>query len=194
MQRGPIVRHRICGGFDRLEAIASGWATHWARVFAAALTAFAAVLPPPANALECKPKSTGYFQQMAAFANITPSPADQVGIGQSLTGSIGDPARGRLVMIDKEKGNCLACHRVPALGEEPAHGDLGPNLNAVGGRYTEAQLRQIIVDPKVLFPNTVMPAYHIPPDFQRVPRSLAAMTVLAPSEVEDVIAYLKDLR
>lgn len=147
-----------------------------------------------ANALECKPKTAGYFQQMAALASKAPSPAELVGIVQSLTGSIGDPARGRVVMIDKEKGNCLACHRVPVLGEEPAHGDLGPNLNGVGGRFTEAQLRQIIVDPKVLFPNTLMPAFHISPDFQRVPQNLAANTVLAPGEVEDVIAFLKNLR
>jgi sulfur-oxidizing protein SoxX len=147
-----------------------------------------------AKALECKPKTAGYFQQMAALASKAPSPAELVGIVQSLTGSIGDPARGRVVMIDKEKGNCLACHRVPVLGEEPAHGDLGPNLNGVGGRFTEAQLRQIIVDPKVLFPNTLMPAFHISPDFQRVPQNLAANTVLAPGEVEDVIAFLKNLR
>jgi L-cysteine S-thiosulfotransferase len=147
-----------------------------------------------ADALECKPKTTGYFLQMAAIAAKTPTPAELVGIAQSLTGSIGDPARGRLVMIDQEKGNCLACHRVPALSEEPAHGDLGPSLNGVGGRYTEAQLRQIIVDPKVLFPNTIMPAFHTSPDFQRVPQNLAASTVLAPGEVEDVIAFLKNLR
>ena len=195
MQCGPIWRHRPRGGSDRLRAMVSRCGMRWPRVLTLALAALvAAAVPQSANALECKPKATGYFQQMAAFANISPSPAELVGIGRSLTGSIGDPARGRLVMIDKDKGNCLACHRVPALGEEPAHGDLGPNLNAVGGRYTEAQLRQIIVDPKVLFPNTVMPAFHIPPDFARMPRSLAAKTVLAPGEVEDVIAYLKNLR
>ena len=149
---------------------------------------------PGAEPLECKPKTTGYFQQMAAFAHTAPSPGDLVGISQPLTGSIGDPARGRLVVIEKDKGDCLACHRIPALSEEPSHGDLGPNLNGVGARFTEAQLRQIIVDPKVLFPNTVMPAFHIAPDFQRVPQALAGHTVLAAGEVEDVIAFLKDLR
>ena len=97
-------------------------------------------------------------------------------------------------MIDREKGNCLACHRVPALSEEPSHGDLGPNLTGVGGRFTEAQLRQIIVDPKTFFPNTVMPAFHIAADFQRVPPNLAGSTVLAAGEVEDVVAFLKELR
>lgn len=160
-----------------------------------ALAAMAvAASSPRAEPLECKPKTTGYFQQMAAFAHNAPSPADLVGIGQSLTGSIGDPARGRLVVVEQDKGNCLACHRIPALSEEPAHGDLGPNLNGVGARFTEAQLRQIIVDPKVLFPNTVMPAFHIAAEFQRVPQALEGHTVLAAGEVEDVIAYLKDLR
>jgi sulfur-oxidizing protein SoxX len=152
-----------------------------------------ALLPGRLSALECKPKTAGYFQNMAAFAKTAPSPADLVGIVQSLTGSIGDPARGRLVLVDRDKGNCLACHRIPALSEEPAHGDLGPNLNGVGGRFTEPQLRQIVADPKVLFPNTVMPAFHMVPDFQRVPKNLAG-TVLTPGEVEDVVAFLKDLR
>jgi hypothetical protein len=39
-----------------------------------------------------------------------------------------------------------------------------------------------------------MPAFHISPDFQRVPRNLAGSTVLAPGEVEDVVAFLKELR
>ncbi len=160
--------------------------------FVLVVLVFSAV-SPDAHALECKPKTAGYFHQMAAFAQA-PSPGELVGITQSLTGSIGDPARGRLVIVDKQKGNCLACHRVPALSEEPAHGDVGPNLNGVGGRFTEAQLRQIIVDPKVLYPDTVMPAFHTTPEFQRVPPSLTAQTLLAPGDVEDVIAFLKDLR
>jgi sulfur-oxidizing protein SoxX len=189
MQRGCIWRHGPRGGIDRPEAWS--WLTAAGHILAAMV--FTAI-SSGAHALECKPKTAGYFQQMAAFANKSLSPGDLVGITQSLTGAIGDPARGRLVMIDKEKGNCLACHRVPALGEEPTHGDLGPNLNGVSARFTEAQLRQIIVDPKVLFPNTIMPAFHISPEFQRVPRSLAANTVLPPGDVEDVIAFLKNLR
>jgi sulfur-oxidizing protein SoxX len=169
--------------------------TTWLNAAGFALAAIVfATISGKADALECKPKTAGYFLQMATFAKTAPSPADLAGIARSLTGSIGDPARGRIVLVDKDKGNCLACHRVPALSEEPAQGDLGPNLNGVGGRFTEAQLRQIMVDPKVLFPNTVMPAFHIVPDFQRIPRNLAGNTVLAPGEVEDVIAFLKDLR
>lgn len=164
----------------------------WECAVLAALLAIG--LSSGATALECHPKTAGYFQQMAAFANSGPSPSDLAGIIRPLAESIGDPARGRVVMIEKEKGNCLACHRVPALSEVPLHGDVGPNLTGVGGRFTEAQLRQIVVDPKTFFPNTVMPAFHISPDFQRVPRNLAGNTVLAPGEVEDVVAFLKELR
>ena len=48
------------------------------------------------------------------------------------------PAKGRTAMISPDKGNCLACHRVAALSGEPNHGDLGPTLNGVGLRYSEA--------------------------------------------------------
>lgn len=154
----------------------------------------AGLLPERAWAQQCQPKTAGYFQQMATLAQRAPSPIDLAGIIQPLNGVIGDPARGRLVMIDQYKGNCLACHRVPSLSEEPSHGDLGKNLSGVGGRYTEGQLRQIVVDPKLLFPNTVMPAFHVLPQFQRTPQRLAGQAVLSADEVEDVVAYLKTLR
>ncbi|WP_176427216.1 MULTISPECIES: sulfur oxidation c-type cytochrome SoxX [Rhodomicrobium] len=147
----------------------------------------------PAHAAQCKPKTSGYFLQAEPTLKSA-SPTDLVGIIASLTGSIGDPARGRALMADADKGDCLACHRVPVISEEPSHGNLGPSLNGVGGRYTEAQLRQLIVDPKPLFPKTVMPAFHAPPDFARVPASLAGKPILSAGEVEDVIAFLKNLK
>jgi sulfur-oxidizing protein SoxX len=147
----------------------------------------------PARAAQCTPKTAGYFLQ-AEPSLKTVSPSTMAGIIASLTGSIGDPVRGRLIMADRERGNCLACHRVAVMSEEPNQGNLGPNLNAVGGRYTEAQLRQLIVDPKMLYPNTVMPAFHAAPDFARVPEGLAGKPVLSAGEVEDVIAFLKNLK
>jgi L-cysteine S-thiosulfotransferase len=148
----------------------------------------------PAAAQQCKPKTTGYFTQMTAASARTLSPVAFAGIIHSLTGSIGDPGRGRVVMTDPDKGNCLSCHNIPALGDQPGHGDLGPSLNGVGGRYTEAQIRQIIVDPGVLFPDTVMPAYFKPLKFADVPDKLNGKTVLSAGEVEDIIAFLKNLR
>ena len=147
-----------------------------------------------ANAQQCTPKTTGYFTQMTAASLRSHSPVDLVGITGSLTGGIGDPARGRLVMANPDKGNCLACHNVPALSGQMAQGDLGPNLSGSGVRYTEAQLRQIVVDPSALFPDTVMPAYHKPLHYSGVPANLAGSTVLSAGEVEDIIAFLKTLR
>lgn len=148
---------------------------------------------PTASAQQCKPKTAGYFLEIEPGLNAR-SPGELAGIAASLTGSIGDPVRGGIVMADGNKGNCLACHRVPSLADAQAQGDLGTNLNGVGARYTEPQLRQLIVDPKVLFPTTVMPAYHKSPDFSRVPPSFAGQMVLSPGEVEDVIAFLKNLK
>lgn len=170
--------------------------THWQKRvggFVAALMLVAAT-GPQARAEQCKPRKTAGYYLLVEPSLRTSSPSDMAGIPASLTGSIGDPARGRRLIVDADKGNCLACHRVPAISEEPAHGDLGQNLNTVGARFTEAQLRQLIVDPKVLYPNTVMPAYHALPDFPRVPAGLTGRTVLTPGEVEDVIAFLKNLR
>lgn len=148
----------------------------------------------PAGAQQCVPKTAGYFTQMPVFSRAGPSPVQLAGIPQSLTGAIGSPARGRQLAADESKGNCLACHQVPALSELADHGDLGPNLAGVGARYTEAQLRQILVDPDVLFQDTLMPAYHTPPSFSRVPEALAGKTVLSVGEVEDIVAFLKNLK
>lgn len=159
------------------------------------LSALAAIcLPDGAQAQQCKPKSSGYFTQMTAAQAAQPSPTDLAGIPAPLSPSIGDPAQGRAVISSPAKGDCLACHAVPALGQNAPPGNLGPSLSAVATRYTEAQLRQLIVDPKVLFPSTVMPAYHTAPQFARVPESLKGKTILTAAEVEDVVAYLKTLR
>jgi sulfur-oxidizing protein SoxX len=97
-------------------------------------------------------------------------------------------------MVSASKGNCTACHRVAALSSEPSHGDLGPTLNGVGIRYTEAQLRQLVIDPKPFFQNTIMPAFHVTDGLDRVPATYAGQPVLTAAEVEDVVAFLKTLR
>jgi sulfur-oxidizing protein SoxX len=147
-----------------------------------------------AGAFECKPKTAGYFKELEALTAAGPSPAEIVGLARSLTGALGDPQRGRSVMISLEKGNCLACHRVAALSAEPSHGNLGPTLNGVGGRYSEAQLRLLVTNAKSLYPNTVMPSYHVTEGLDRVPPEFAGKPILTAAEVEDVIAFLRTLR
>ena len=168
------------------------WWTKLVFLLSAALTL--AVLGSSAEAQQCKPKTAGYFKQMAEFNKVDQTPVELAGIPKSLTGSIGAPERGRKLIAEEKKTLCLACHTIPSLGKPPYHGDLGPSLDGVGERYTTAQIRQVIVDAKVLFPETVMPAYHIPPTFDRVPKDLAGKTVLSASEVEDIVAFLRNLK
>ena len=61
-------------------------------------------------------------------------------VAQSLTGTPGDPANGKILM-NKGAGNCIACHQVSALSELPFHGEIGPMLDGAAGRWTEADLR-----------------------------------------------------
>jgi sulfur-oxidizing protein SoxX len=147
-----------------------------------------------AQALECKPKTAGYFKDVEAAAARMPLPLAGDGLARSLTGALGDPQKGRLAMINPEKGNCIACHRVAALSGEPSHGDLGPTLNGVGSRYSEAQLRQLVIDPKTVYQNTIMPAFHITQGLDRVPAAFSGQPILTAAEVEDVVAFLKTLR
>jgi sulfur-oxidizing protein SoxX len=144
-------------------------------------------------ALECKPKTARYFKELDNVPR-TPVPVTFNGIAASLTGALGDPQKGRTVMISANKGNCIACHRVAALSSEPSHGDLGPTLNAVGARYNEAQLRQLVINPRVFYQNTIMPAYHVKEGLDRVPAAFTGQTLLTAAEVEDVVAFLKTLR
>ena len=72
---------------------------------------------------------------------------DDSSIPAPLTSEPGDPARGRDLAVKRKLGNCLACHVMP-IPEQSFHGETGPDLNGVGGRYTAAELRLQIVDSK----------------------------------------------
>lgn len=146
------------------------------------------------QAPQCRPKTAGYFKEQSIAAAGALSPLDLKGITSALTASLGDPQRGRGVVIDAQKGNCIACHRIAALSQEPSHGDLGPSLNGAGLRFTEAQLRQIVTNPGTFFPNTVMPGYYVSEGLERVPSAYAGKTILSAAEVEDVVAFMKTLR
>ena len=115
-------------------------------------------------------------------------------IPQSLTGKAGDPASGKAVYLHRRKGNCLACHANKDMADQPFHGKIGPPIDGVASRYTEAELRMRLVDPKVFNDDTIMPSFYRTEGFHRVLKKFQGKTVLSAQEVEDVIAYLMTLK
>ncbi len=111
----------------------------------------------------------------------------------SLTGASGDAAAGKKVFLTRTLGNCLACHQVTSLKSEEFHGEFGPSLDGVAARYTEAQLRLIVADPKRIFTNTVMPAFFKNEGLSRVRPEFVGKSILTAAQVEDVVAFLKTL-
>lgn len=114
-------------------------------------------------------------------------------IPETLANQPGDPERGRAVAIDRKRGNCLACHQMP-IPEQPFHGKIGPPLFGVGSRYTADQLRLRIVNPKLVNPMSIMPAFYKADGFERVTDKFEGKTILNGQEIEDIIAYLQTLK
>jgi sulfur-oxidizing protein SoxX len=114
-------------------------------------------------------------------------------IPQRLGGSVGDAVRGRAIVLDRRTGNCLICHRVPEPGEL-FQGDLGPDLDGVGARLSEGQIRLRVVDVRRLNPAALMPSYHRTVGLRRVALEFAGKPVLTAAQIEDVVAWLVTLK
>ena len=112
---------------------------------------------------------------------------------QSLTGSAGDPARGRAIIADRQKGFCLLCHGGP-FPEEPLQGNLAPSLAGAGSRWNEGQLRLRLMDNKRVNPESIMPAYHRIEGLNRVGAIWRDRPILSAAEIEDVLAFLMGLK
>lgn len=116
-------------------------------------------------------------------------------IEASLTGAPGNPAEGRNIFADRKLGNCLACHSNSDLNEQLFHGGVGPGLDGVAGRWSESQLRSIVVNSKIMFTeSTVMPGFYSLDVGVDVRKDLVGKTILTADQVEDVIAYLGTLK
>ena len=105
----------------------------------------------------------------------------------------GDPARGRAIVADRQRGLCLLCHAGP-FPEERFQGNLAPDLAGAGSRWTEGQLRLRLVDGRRLNPATIMPSYGRTEGLHHVGRTWQGRTILGPQEIEDVVAYLTTLK
>ena len=111
----------------------------------------------------------------------------------SLTGTRGDPARGRAIALDRRLGGCLLCHTGP-FPEEKFQGNLAPDLDGVALRLSEGQLRLRVVDPTRLNADTIMPAYYRVAGFFRVGNAWRGKPILTAEQIEDVVAFLLTLR
>ncbi|WP_270730828.1 sulfur oxidation c-type cytochrome SoxX [Shimia sp. Alg240-R146] len=121
-------------------------------------------------------------------------------VAQSLTGVAGDVASGEKIM-NKGAGNCIACHEVSALNMLPFHGEVGPMLDGVADRWTEAELRGIVANAKMMFDETVMPSFYKTEGFIRLGNAYSGKAhegdvepLLSAQQIEDVVAYLMTLK
>ena len=134
----------------------------------------------------------------AAPAGLRAGPIAVVGDGipEPLTATPGDAARGRAIVVSRQIGLCLLCHRGPfdRTPEERQQGTLASDLAGAGARWSAAQLRLRIVDSKRLDPDSIMPAYHRSEGLHRVGRAWAGRPVLDAQQVEDVVAFLLTLK
>ena len=124
---------------------------------------------------------------------LAPYTIDQGAIAQSLTGVAGDPAKGRAIVVERQKGLCLLCHSGP-FPEERFQGDLAPSLAGIGARLSEGELRLRMVDSTKVNEKTIMPPYYRTEGFERVAANHRGKTLLGAQEIEDVIAFLMTLK
>ena len=151
-------------------------------------------------------RSLGAFALIAGFSIASASATDVVApddvtitddmtVEAALTSVAGDPAKGKDWFQNRKLGNCLACHANDDLSEQPFHGAVGPELNGVAERYSAAQLRAIVVNPKEIFGDqSIMPAFYAVKHLNRVADKFAGKTILDAQQVEDVVAYLMTLK
>lgn len=137
------------------------------------------------------------FAGSSAFAGDV-MPANVVfndgAIGVTLTAQAGDPAVGRKVFMNRKQGNCLACHANEDMNDQSFHGEVGPALDGVADRWEAAELRGIVVNSKMMFEGTIMPAFYKDDGFERNLKKFQGKSILNAQQVEDVVAYLLTLK
>lgn len=133
---------------------------------------------------------------LCAFAIVASADApdyvvEDYAIAAPLSETPGNAERGRAIAVDRGLGNCLSCHELPIDAE--FFGTTGPTLDGVARRLSSAQLRLRLVDPKIVNPMTMMPAYYKTTGLNRVAPAFAGKPILDAQQIEDVVAFLTTL-
>lgn len=122
-------------------------------------------------------------------------------IAVSLTGVPGNPEEGAKVISTRSLGNCVACHQISAMPQAQFQGNVGPSLDGAADRWTEAQLRGMVTNAKIMFEGTRMPAFYKVDGFIRPgvgytkePATEPLPPILTAQQIEDVVAYLMTLK
>ncbi len=138
-----------------------------------------------------------------AANEVTPSQVkfEDGAVATSLTGVAGDPAEGRKIVGNKGLGNCIACHIVSDLADVPFQGEIGPPLDGAGDRWSEADLRGIVSNAKMMFDGSMMPSFYKTEGFIRPGKAYTGKAaddtfgpLLTAQQIENVVAYLVTLK
>lgn len=105
----------------------------------------------------------------------------------------GQVAAGAQVFAARDQGHCVLCHQVQTL-DAPFQGNIGPDLTGVGSRLSPAQIRYRIMDASQLNPATTMPPYYRVEGLSRVAPEFQGKTALTAAQIEDLVAYLEQLK
>ena len=108
----------------------------------------------------------------------------------ALAAPLGDAARGRALLLDRQESGCILCHALPGLLQGGAGGTIGPALSGLGQRYTRDDLTLRIADARRTNPDTIMPPYFSTEGLHNVARAQAGKTVLSEQALADIVAYL----
>lgn len=120
---------------------------------------------------------------------------DDLEVKTSLSGAPGDAKEGKKWFANRKLGNCLACHVNQDLASKPFHGEIGPPMDGAGSRYSESQLRGILVNSKAVFGDqTIMPGFYKTNPGKRTAKKFKDKTILSGQQIEDIIAYVMTLK
>lgn len=88
---------------------------------------------------------------------------------------------GLALFVRPDKGNCIACHRLPEGTGPATRADVGPLLdgNRLKG-WESAKLRALLEDPARMYPDTVKPPY-------------GRHQILEAAEIDRLIGFLRAL-